>query len=68
VITVKSELANYIAASAEGAGIPFRLLGTVAGDSLTIEGLMSIPVSTLRTTHESWFPSYMDTAAAMAAE
>ncbi|EDQ33458.1 phosphoribosylformylglycinamidine synthase II [Hoeflea phototrophica DFL-43] len=68
VVSVSDELANYVTASAEGAGVPFRILGKVTGDSLTVEGLMSVPVSTLRTTHESWFPSFMDTAAAMAAE
>ncbi|MEQ8307346.1 MAG: phosphoribosylformylglycinamidine synthase subunit PurL [Hoeflea sp.] len=68
VIAVSRDLGNFMLASAEGAGVPFRKLGTVAGDSLAIEGLMSVPVSTLRKTHESWFPSFMDTAAAMAAE
>lgn len=68
VVSVSDELANYVAASAEGAGVPFRILGKVTGDSLSVEGLLSIPVSTLRATHESWFPSFMDTAAAMAAE
>lgn len=68
VIAVSRDLGNFMLASAEGAGVPFRKLGTVAGDSLAIQGLMSVPVSTLRKTHESWFPSFMDTAAAMAAE
>ncbi|WP_422370383.1 phosphoribosylformylglycinamidine synthase subunit PurL [Hoeflea sp.] len=68
VIAVPRDLGNFMLASAEGAGVPFRMLGTVAGDSLAIEGVMSVPVSTLRETHESWFPSFMDTAAAMAAE
>ncbi|WP_394689142.1 phosphoribosylformylglycinamidine synthase subunit PurL [Hoeflea sp.] len=68
VVSVSDELANYVAASAEGAGVPFRILGKVTGDGLSVEGLLSVRVSTLRTTHESWFPSFMDTAAAMAAE
>ena len=68
VITVPSDLANYIMASAEGAGVPFRQLGTVTGDSLRIEGIMSVAVSALRATHESWFPAFMDTPAALAAE
>ncbi|SOE08542.1 phosphoribosylformylglycinamidine synthase subunit II [Hoeflea halophila] len=68
VITVPSDLANYIMASAEGAGIPFRQLGTMSGDSLEIEGLLSLPISTLRATHESWFPAFMDVPEALAAE
>lgn len=68
VITVPSDLANYIMASAEGAGVPFRQLGTVGGTSLNVEGIMSVPVSTLRETHESWFPAFMDTPEALAAE
>ena len=68
VITVPEELSSYVMASAEGAGVPFRRLGTVAADSLNIRGLMSVPVSALRTAHESWFPAFMDNPAAMAAE
>jgi phosphoribosylformylglycinamidine (FGAM) synthase-like enzyme len=61
VVTVPSELSGYIMASAEGAGVPFRHLGKMSGDSLTINGLFSLPLSTLRATHESWFPAFMDT-------
>jgi phosphoribosylformylglycinamidine synthase II len=68
VITVPSELATYIMASAEGAGVPFRQLGTVAGSSLNIDGLLSLSISALRASHESWFPSFMDTPEALAAE
>ncbi|WP_299862616.1 phosphoribosylformylglycinamidine synthase subunit PurL [uncultured Hoeflea sp.] len=68
VVTVTSDLANYIMASAEGAGVPFRRLGVMAGTSLSIEGLMSVPLSALRDAHESWFPAFMDSPAAMAAE
>jgi hypothetical protein len=55
-------------ASAEGAGVPFRHLGKVSGDSLTINGLFSLPLSTLRATHESWFPAFMDVPETLAAE
>ncbi|MCO6407958.1 phosphoribosylformylglycinamidine synthase subunit PurL [Hoeflea alexandrii] len=68
VITVPSDLSGYIMASAEGAGVPFRHLGTMSGDSLTIGGLLSLPVSTLRATHESWFPAFMDVPETLAAE
>jgi phosphoribosylformylglycinamidine (FGAM) synthase-like enzyme len=68
VVTVPSELSGYIMASAEGAGVPFRHLGKMSGDSLTINGLFSLPVSTLRATHESWFPAFMDVPETLAAE
>jgi hypothetical protein len=61
VVTVSDpSCRDYIMASAEGAGVPFRHLGKVSGDSLTINGLFSLPLSTLRATHESWFPAFMD--------
>ena len=68
VITVPAELSGYVAASAEGVGVPFRQLGIMSGDSLRIDGLMAVSVSALRTAHESWFPSFMDSPAALAAE
>ncbi|MDA4848224.1 phosphoribosylformylglycinamidine synthase subunit PurL [Hoeflea poritis] len=68
VVTVSSELANFICINAEGAGVPFRRLGTVGGDRLTMGDLLSISVEELRTAHESWFPDYMDGTAAQAGE
>ncbi|WP_322989570.1 phosphoribosylformylglycinamidine synthase subunit PurL [Hoeflea sp.] len=68
VITVPADMAGYVMASAEGAGVPFRRLGSVSGASLKIDELLSIPVATLRATHESWFPAFMDAPVAMAAE
>jgi phosphoribosylformylglycinamidine (FGAM) synthase-like enzyme len=68
VATVSEELANFVCMNAEGAGVPFRRLGTVTGDRLTIGGLLSISLEELRTAHESWFPDYMDGSAALAGE
>ncbi|KJS20142.1 MAG: phosphoribosylformylglycinamidine synthase, partial [Hoeflea sp. BRH_c9] len=68
VITVPAELASYVMASAEGAGVPFRRLGVASGESLQVSGVLSVPVSALRATHESWFPAFMDSPAALAAE
>jgi phosphoribosylformylglycinamidine synthase len=60
VIAVPADLANFVSANAEGAGVPFRRLGTVVGDALAVEGLFSLPIEQLRNTHESWFPDFMD--------
>ncbi|MCM2292260.1 phosphoribosylformylglycinamidine synthase subunit PurL [Allorhizobium sp. BGMRC 0089] len=69
VITVPTDLANFITANAEGAGIPFRRLGKVQGDHLAIADVCTIAVDELRKAHESWFPDFMDgKAASLAAE
>ena len=68
VVTVSPHLANFVCINAEGAGVPFRRLGTVGGDRLTIGDLLSISVEELRGAYESWFPDYMDGAAALAGE
>ncbi|MCT0201041.1 phosphoribosylformylglycinamidine synthase subunit PurL [Synechococcus sp. CS-603] len=68
VVTVPADLANYVMVSAEGAGVPFRQLGTVSGTSLKIDALFDIAVSRLRESHESWFPAFMDGTLAPAAE
>ena len=59
VITVPAQYANFVCASAEGSALAFRRLGTVKGDALVIDDLVSIPVGELRTAHEMWFPRYM---------
>lgn len=68
VITVDAELAGFVTANAEGAGVPFRRLGRVGGDTIAVEGLLNVPVSQLRQSHESWFPEYMDGSALEAAD
>ena len=68
VVTVPSGLAELVVANAEAAAVPFRRLGRVGGDDLKISGLLAISVATLRTTHESWFPAFMDHAVAEAAQ
>jgi phosphoribosylformylglycinamidine synthase len=59
VITVSSELANFVCATAEGQGVPFRRLGKVEGDALIVGELLSLPVTDLSFAHESWFPNFM---------
>jgi phosphoribosylformylglycinamidine synthase II len=60
VIAVPSDLANFVCANAEGAGVPFRRIGSVAGDNLVIGDLLSLSIAQLRDAHESWFPDFMD--------
>ncbi|NLS05161.1 phosphoribosylformylglycinamidine synthase subunit PurL [Rhizobium sp. P32RR-XVIII] len=67
VIAVKADVANFICANAEGAGVPFRRLGTVTGSELVIDDLLSLSIQELRSAHESWFPDFMNDAAAVIA-
>jgi hypothetical protein len=39
-------------------------IGTTGGTDLILGEARAIPVATLKTAHEGWFPSYMDGAAA----
>ncbi|TCL73555.1 phosphoribosylformylglycinamidine synthase subunit PurL [Rhizobium sp. BK251] len=67
VMAVPADVANFLCANAEGAGVPFRRLGTVGGSDLSIEGLLTLPIQQLREAHESWFPDFMDDGATLAA-
>jgi phosphoribosylformylglycinamidine synthase II len=64
LLAVPAELGHFVCASAEGAGVPFRHLGKVGGDSLVVEGTLTVSVEDLRTAHEGWFPAFMDGKAA----
>ncbi len=70
VVAMPADMANFLCANAEGAGVPFRRLGTVGGTELVVDDLLRLPIEQLRDTHESWFPEFMDGSsnAAAAAE
>ncbi|WP_117191223.1 phosphoribosylformylglycinamidine synthase subunit PurL [Rhizobium terrae] len=59
VIAVPADLANFVQASAESAGVPFRPLGAVAGRELVVDDLINVAVEDLAKAHESWFPTFM---------
>ncbi|TWF49688.1 phosphoribosylformylglycinamidine synthase subunit PurL [Neorhizobium alkalisoli] len=59
VIAVPADLANFVKAGAENAGVPFRTLGTVEGDKIVVDGLIDLPVADLTKAHEGWFPGFM---------
>jgi phosphoribosylformylglycinamidine synthase subunit PurL len=60
VVAVRPEGESLFASLCDQAGIPYMVLGTVGGDSLTIEGQFSIPITELREAHERTIPSFMD--------
>ena len=59
LVSVSADQASWIALNAESAGLRFRRLGWVGGNTLTVGPLISISVSQLQHAHESWFPEYM---------
>ena len=59
VLAVPADLADFVEASAESAGVPFRKLGKAGGDRLLVDDLVNVGVSELVNTNESWFPGYM---------
>ena len=46
--------------AAEAAGVPAVVLGYSGGAALTVKGLLSLPLSELRSAHEAWLPTYMN--------
>jgi len=42
---------------------PWMKVGVVGGDRVIVDGLMDVPLSTLRAAHEGWLPNYMKGAA-----
>ena len=62
LITVPVDWANFLQANAAGAGVPFCVLGSVTGTKLDIRGSgnTSVEVSALKSSHDDWFPTYME--------
>lgn len=60
VLAVSPDIANFVQANAEGAGVPFRKLGTVGGDTLKIDAIVDVPVTDLTAAHQAWFPAFMN--------
>ena len=60
VLTCKAPEAAKIITQAHVQGIDVIRIGTVTADpTFKIEGGPAIPIATLRTAHDSWFPAYM---------
>lgn len=59
VVAATAEMAKLVALNAEGAGVPFRVLGTVGGDRLKIGSLVDVSVADLAGAFEGWFPGFM---------
>ncbi|MBO6639516.1 MAG: phosphoribosylformylglycinamidine synthase subunit PurL [Roseitalea sp.] len=70
VVTVGKADANFLALNAEGAGVPFRRIGTVTDDRFLLTGAVSASISLeeMEHAHEGWLPGYMAGPARAAAE
>nr|CAD6604106.1 phosphoribosylformylglycinamidine synthase subunit PurL [Rhizobium sp. Khangiran2] len=60
VLAVPADLADFVEATAESGGVPFRKLGTAGGDRLVVDDLVDVSVPDLVNTNESWFPGFMN--------
>ncbi|MCI5075432.1 phosphoribosylformylglycinamidine synthase subunit PurL [Oricola sp.] len=62
LVTVPAETARFFALNAEGAGVPFRELGTVGGETLALTAPVQVAISVrqMADIHEAWFPDFMD--------
>ncbi|MFP1633249.1 phosphoribosylformylglycinamidine synthase subunit PurL [Zhengella sp. ZM62] len=59
VVAVGADMANWLTINAEGAGLPFRILGKAGGSALTAGSILSISLDEMKQAHESWFPDFM---------
>lgn len=59
IVAATPEMAKLIALNAEGAGVPFRVLGAVGGDRLKFGGAVDVSVADLTKAFEGWFPAFM---------
>ena len=60
VLSVKREHLDAVHERADKAGIFAPWIGTTGGEELKLGDAGSISVSALKTAHESWFPSFMN--------
>jgi phosphoribosylformylglycinamidine synthase len=65
VVAATPEMAKLIALNAEGAGVPFRVLGTVGSDRLKFGATVDVAVAELNNAFEGWFPGFMSGEAAV---
>jgi phosphoribosylformylglycinamidine synthase subunit PurL len=59
VIAASPDKADAIHKAAAAAKVPLRLLGSVGGDAITLDGESALPLAALWAAHESWLPRFM---------
>ena len=63
LVAADADTAETIRKEAKDAGIPVAVIGTTGGDTLSVNGDVSIAMSELTAVHEGWLPNYMAKAA-----
>jgi phosphoribosylformylglycinamidine synthase len=59
VIAAAPDNADAIHKAAAAAKVPLRLIGTVGGDAIGLDGEPALPLAALRAAHEGWLPRFM---------
>ncbi|ACT57443.1 phosphoribosylformylglycinamidine synthase subunit PurL [Candidatus Liberibacter asiaticus] len=59
VVCISPENQDLVMSEANNKNIPLRYLGKVSGSTLSIHNILNIPVATLQTKYESWFPEFI---------
>ncbi|HXG78049.1 MAG TPA: phosphoribosylformylglycinamidine synthase subunit PurL [Methyloceanibacter sp.] len=59
VVAASPDKADAIHKAAAVAKVPLRLLGTVGGDAIGLDGEPPLALQALRQAHEAWLPSFM---------
>jgi phosphoribosylformylglycinamidine synthase subunit PurL len=59
VVAAHPDKADAIHKAAAGAKVPLRLLGTIGGDAIRLDGEPPLPLAVLRAAHEDWLPRFM---------
>jgi phosphoribosylformylglycinamidine synthase subunit PurL len=60
IVTVAEEQAGLVLAKMKGAGVPCGRIGTTGGEAIAIAGETPVPVASLGSGFERWFPAYMN--------
>jgi phosphoribosylformylglycinamidine synthase len=58
ILAVPAERADLIIREAETVNLPARVIGTAGGDAIVLPGEDLLPLETLKSAHEAWFPRY----------
>jgi phosphoribosylformylglycinamidine synthase len=56
---IAADDAQALIAQANAAGLAAAAIGKAGGQSLAVEGLLDLPLTDLRETHEGWMPAFM---------
>ena len=59
MVAASPDQADAIHKAAAVAKVPLRLLGSVGGDAITLDGEPKLPLAALKAAHEDWLPRFM---------